>query len=140
MSCIRFNTPAQRAQMRAAAPVMAVTVHPAPAMTDSKLARLRLLAQDKNPKIRERVALDYHAPQDVLRMLALDDDAGVRACVARNERTDCGILRKLSDDSSEMVRGFLALNYYVPDDVMEKLSADSSEVIQGLVSWKTALR
>ena len=57
MSCIRFNTPAQRAQMRRLAPAMltpeqAAALHPAPVMTESKIARLRLLARDANPKIR----------------------------------------------------------------------------------------
>ena len=40
-------------------------LHPSPVMTESKIARLRLLATDPNPKIRERVALDNHTPADV---------------------------------------------------------------------------
>jgi hypothetical protein len=57
MSCIRFNTPAQRAQLKAMAPAMltaeqAAALHPAPQVTASKIHRLRLLAIDQNPKIR----------------------------------------------------------------------------------------
>jgi hypothetical protein len=144
MSCIRFNTPAQRQAMRDYAPVMltpeqAATLHPAPPVTDSKIQRLRLLATDANPKIRESVASSPHTPEDVMVALANDADEGVRACVARNESTACDILRGLADDSSERVRGFLALNFFVPADVMDQLGDDSSEVVRGLVGWKSSL-
>ncbi|MDZ4045017.1 MAG: hypothetical protein U1E32_04465 [Rhodoglobus sp.] len=144
MSCIRFNTPAQRAQLRAMAPAMltaeqAAALHPAPAMTESKIARLRLLASDPNPKIRERAALDQHLPEDVFIALAADSDAEVRSCVARNEATPCDVLRSLVDDPSERVRGFLAVNFFVPADAMERLASDSSPVVRDLVRWKSDL-
>ena len=144
MSCIRFNTPAQRRQMAAMAPSMitaeeAAALHPAPPVTDSKIARLRLLATNPNPKIRERVASSYHAPEDLFELLAKDPDAGVRSWIARNETVSCDILRSLADDESEAVRGFLALNFYVPADVMEKLADDESETVRGLVKWKREL-
>jgi hypothetical protein len=148
MSCIRFNTPAQRKAMRDAAPSMltseearllATTQHPAPPVTDSKIARLRLLARDANPKIRESAASSYHAPDDLMAQLAADPDAGVRGCVARNESTSCDILRSLADDESEMVRGWLAVNFYVPADVMERLADDRSETVRSLVRWKSEL-
>ncbi|MDH6180794.1 hypothetical protein M2152_000976 [Microbacteriaceae bacterium SG_E_30_P1] len=144
MSCIRFNTPAQRAQMKAMAPAMltaeeAAALHPAPPMTESKIARLRLLAADPNPRIRERAALDYHLPEDVFETLAKDADPEVRACVARNESTPCDVLRSLATDSSERVRGFLAVNFYVPLDAMEVLAADPSPVVRELVRWKSEL-
>jgi hypothetical protein len=148
MSCIRFNTPAQRQAMRAAAPSMltseeaaalAAIQHPAPPVTDSKLARLRLLSTDPNPKIRESAASSYHTPEDVMAALAADPDAGVRGCVARNESTPCDILRSLADDESEMVRGWLAVNFYVPADVMELLANDPSETVRSLVRWKSDL-
>jgi hypothetical protein len=148
MSCIRFNTPAQRRAMAAAAPSMltsdeahalAATQHPAPPVTASKIARLRLLAADANPKIRESAASSYHAPEDLMAQLAADPDAGVRGCVARNESTPCDILRSLADDESEMVRGWLAVNFYVPADVMERLTDDSSETVRSLVRWKSEL-
>jgi hypothetical protein len=148
MSCIRFNTPAQRRAMREAAPSMltedearalAATSHPAPAVTESKLARLRLLASDQNPKIRESAASSYHTPEDVMVRLAADSDAGVRGCVARNEATSCDILRTLAEDESETVRGWLAVNYYVPADVMERLVDDPSETVRSLVRWKSDL-
>jgi hypothetical protein len=144
MSCIRFNTPAQRAQMRAAAPTMltseqAAALHPAPVVTDSKVRRLRLLAENQNPKIRESVASSYHAPVDLFERLAHDPDPGVRGCVARNEAAPCDVLRELAHDSDEMVRGWVAVNFYVPDDVMRELAGDDSETVRSLVSWKASL-
>lgn len=144
MSCIRFNTPAQLAQMRAMAPAMltseqAAALHPAPEVTPSKIQRLRLLAADTNPKIRESVASSYHAPEDVFEQLARDPDEGVRACVARNESAPCDVLRSLASDRSERVRGFLALNFFVPEDAMEVLAADRSATVRDLVRWKSEL-
>ncbi|CAN5247381.1 hypothetical protein BH11ACT5_BH11ACT5_16910 [soil metagenome] len=144
MSCIRFNTPAQRAQMKAMAPVMltseqAAALHPAPEVTESKITRLRLLAADANPKIRESAASNYHTPEDVFVTLANDPDEGVRACVARNESAPCDVLRSLATDSSERVRGFLALNFFVPQDAMELLAEDRSSTVRGLVTWKREL-
>ena len=144
MSCIRFNTPAQRQAMRDAAPVMltpeeVAAQHPAPPVTESKINRLRLLAQSANPKIRESVASSYHAPEELFEKLAKDPDAGVRAWIARNETVSCDILRTLADDPDETVRGFLALNYYVPADVMEQLATDDSDTVRGLVAWKSQL-
>lgn len=144
MSCIRFNTPAQRQAMRDYRPTMltpeqAASLHPAPPVTASKIQRLRLLATDTNPKIRESVASSPHTPDDVMATLAADPDDGVRACVARNEATACDILRSLADDESERVRGFLALNFFVPADVMGRLGDDPSDTVRGLVGWKSSL-
>jgi len=145
MSCIRFNTPAQlaqiRAQMQAQAPVMltaeqADALHPAPEFTDSKLRRLRLLAVDPNPKIRESVALNQHTPPEVFEALAADPDEGVRSCVARNQAAPCDVLRTLVDDRSDRVRGFLALNFSVPDDAMRRLTDDGSATVRDLARWK----
>jgi len=144
MSCIRFNTPAQRQAMRDHAPVMltpeeAAALHPAPAVTESKIARLRLLATHHNPKIRESVASSYHAPEDLFETLAADPEASVRACLARNESVPCDILRSLADDESETVRGWLAVNYFVPEDVMERLAQDPDDTVRSLVRWKSQL-
>ena len=144
MSCIRFNTPAQRVQLAAMAPSMltadeAARLHPAPAMTATKIQRLRLLAENSNPKIRESVASSYHTPLDLAERLALDADEGVRACLARNETTSCDVLRELSHDESEVVRGFVAVNFFVPADVVADLADDPSEVVRGLVAWKAGL-
>ncbi|MES2169350.1 MAG: hypothetical protein V4479_01320 [Actinomycetota bacterium] len=148
MSCIRFNTPAQRQAMRDHRPVMltpeeaavqAASAHPAPPVTETKIARLRLLAGDPNPKIRESAASSYHLPDDLFEVLAHDADEGVRACVARNERCPCEVLRSLANDPSERVRGFLAINYAIPADAMENLAGDESEIVRGLVVWKRDL-
>lgn len=144
MSCIRFNTPAQRRQMAAMAPAMltaeqAAALHPAPEVTESKIRRLRLLAADPNPKIRESAASSYHTPEDVFEVLARDPDEGVRACVARNESAPCDVLRSLADDPSERVRGFLAVNFFVPQDAMERLAEDPSGTVRSLAHWKAEL-
>jgi len=144
MSCIRFNTPAQREQMRRLAPSMltpeeVAAMHPAPPVTESKIRRLRLLAVSDNPKIREAVASSYNTPVDLFERLARDADEGVRGCVARNEATPCDVLRSLVNDPSEQVRGFLAINYYVPSDAMAVLRDDPSSTVRALVKWKTGL-
>ncbi|AWB89097.1 hypothetical protein [Homoserinimonas hongtaonis] len=144
MSCIRFNTPAQLAAMRELAPSMLTAeevarLHPAPPVTESKLRRLRLLAADANPRIRESAANNPHTPDDVLATLAHDPDERVRNAVARNERTSCDVLRELADDPSDTVRGWLAVNYYVPRDVMDRLADDPSDTVRALVRWKGSL-
>jgi hypothetical protein len=143
MSCIRFNTPAQRKQMAATAPVMltaeeAAVLHPAPPVTDSKILRLRLLAVSANPKIRESVASSHHTPADLLGRLARDENAGVRGCVARNEVAPHEALRKLSYDADETVRGWVAVNFFAPEDVIRALGDDSSATVRALVVWKSS--
>ena len=144
MSCIRFNTPAQRQAMRDHAPSMltaeeAAALHPAPPVTESKIRRLRLLATNANPKIRESVASSYNTPEDLFTTLAADPEESVRSCVARNEATPCDILRTLADDTSETVRGWVAVNFFVPADVMERLASDPSDTVRALVAWKASL-
>jgi hypothetical protein len=133
MSCIRFNTPAQRQAMRDHRPVMLTSeevsqLHPAPPVTEGKIRRLRLLAADSNPKIRESAASSHNTPRDLFFTLAKDTDEGVR-----------DVLRRLADDPSERVRGFLAVNFFVPTDVMARLADDPSATVRGLVGWKGAL-
>ncbi len=144
MSCIRFNTTAQRQAMRdhreaPLTPQEAAALQTAPPVTESKIRRLRLLAASEDAKIRESVASSYNTPEDLFATLASDPDDGVRACVARNEITPCDVLRSLADDRSERVRGFLAVNFFVPADVMEHLAEDDSETVRGLVAWKRSL-
>ncbi|GAB3806810.1 hypothetical protein GCM10028798_30310 [Humibacter antri] len=144
MSCIRFNTPAQREAMRRAAPAMLTSeevaaLHPAPPVTESKIRRLRLLATNANPKIRESVASSYNTPADLFEALARDPAEGVRACVARNEATPCDVLRDLAGDRSELVRGWVAANYFVPEDVMARLAEDASPTVRSVVKWKASL-
>ena len=117
----------------------AAVLHPAPHMSESKIQRLRLLANDENPKIRESVASSRHTPHDVFEHLARDPDEGVRACVARNENAPCDVLSSLVWDNSERVRGFLAINFFVPHDTMKRLADDSSSLVRDLVTWKTQL-
>ncbi|MEG2386272.1 MAG: hypothetical protein RSB13_05215, partial [Aurantimicrobium sp.] len=110
-----------------------------PEFGESKINRLRSMAKDKNPKIRESVALSYHVPEEVMWALAKDKNEGVRICVARNETTPCDILRHLATDKSEQVRSWVAVNYFVPQDTMELLASDKSESVRKLVAWKADL-
>lgn len=144
MSCIRFNTPAQRAQLdrlRADSVLnqTAVAQFLSPALSDSKLARLHALAVDANPKIRESAALSQHLPEADRWLLAKDPVESVRVCVARNEATSCDILRFLAQDKSDLVRSWVAVNFFVPADVMETLEQDDSAEVRALVGWKTSL-
>lgn len=141
MSCIRFNTPAQRKQMKAMAPTMltadgTAAPHPLPPVTESKIVRLRLLASHANAKIRESVASSANTPNDLFATLARDSDDGVRSCIARNESTPADVLRSLVDDASDRVRGFLALNFALPADAMVQLSVDHDDTVRGLVQWR----
>jgi len=144
MSCIRFNTPAQLRQLDElrsdeSKRDQSIAQFLSPEVTDSKILRIRAMAKDKNPKIRESAALGYHTPEDVMWELAKDKNEGVRVCVARNETTPCDILRHLGNDKSEQVRSWVAVNFFVPDDVMEVLATDKSETVRKLVGWKASL-
>ena len=144
MSCIRFNTPAQLRQLEElrgdqSKRDQSIAQFLSPDVTESKILRIRAMAKDKNPKIRESAALGYHTPEDVMWELAKDKNEGVRVCVARNESTPCDILRHLGSDKSEQVRSWVAVNFFVPEDVMEVLANDRSETVRKLVSWKASL-
>ena len=116
----------------------ASALHPAPAVTESKLTRLRLLAAHRNPKIRESVASSRNTPAGVFADLALDPDDGVRACLARNETAPIEVIRLLAADSAEQVRGWLAVNHSTPADVLDRLAGDESSTVRRLVEWKRA--
>lgn len=144
MSCIRFNTPAQLRQLEELRSDKtkrdeSIAQFLSPDVTESKILRIRAMAKDKNPKIRESAALGYHTPEDAMWELAKDKNEGVRVCVARNESTPCDILRHLASDKSEKVRGWVAVNFFVPEDVMELLVNDESETVRKLVGWKASL-
>ncbi len=117
----------------------AAVLHLAPPITESKLARLRLLAKHESPGIRRAAASSRHAPEDLLAELAGDPDATVRAVVARNETTPCGVLTALADDPDEQVRSWLAVNFFAPAEAMAKLADDPAPQVRRLVGWKTSL-
>ena len=144
MSCIRFNTPAQRAQLDRlkydkGLANTAVAQFLSPEVTDSKIARLVTMARDKNAKIRESAALSLHLPDAERAKLARDRVESVRICVARNEATSCDILRDLAKDKSATVRSWVAVNFFVPADVMLELEHDQSAEVRKLVEWKRGL-
>lgn len=144
MSCIRFNTPAQVAQLdrlkndRQLANT-AIAQFLSPEITDSKIARLVNMSKDRNHKIRESAALSLHLPLEQRWKLARDRSESVRICVARNESTPCDILRFMANDHSDQVRCWVAVNFFVPADVMVVLERDRSPEVRKLVEWKKSL-
>ena len=144
MSCIRFNTPAQQRQLDRLKEDPRLGNDPvsqfvSPELTDSKIERLRRMAKDRRPQIRESAALNSHTPVEVMWDLARDPSVSVRSCVARNEATPCDILRHLAGDSSPEVRSWVAVNFFVPADAMETLSHDADDQVRRLVAWKASL-
>lgn len=144
MSCIRFNTPAQMRQLsmlnsNPALGAESVAAFLSPEVTESKIARLRAMAEDRDFRIRESAALHKHTPEESFWKLAKDKVESVRMCVARNEATPCDVLRFLAHDKSESVRSWVAVNYFVPADAMDELAQDESESVRKLVGWKASL-
>lgn len=117
-------------------PEQAARSHPMPAITASKVHRLRVLAAEPDPKIRESVASSLNAPHDLYRTLSSDPDEGVRGCVARNTAAPVDVLRSMLGDPSEQVRGWLVVNRSSPPDVVAALSDDSSATVAQLIRWR----
>lgn len=141
MSCIRITTDAMRAQLIATVldnePVAQFL---SPRVTESKIRRLEQLSRSDNPKIRESVALSYHAPEAVYWTLSDDPVTSVRECLARNHVVPEPILRKLSTDKEDRVRAFVASNTSLPEDVREQLKSDPIEVVRLLAASLSAPR
>jgi len=143
MSCIRFTTAAQLEALHRTAPAVltaeqAAALHPAPEITPSKIRRLRLLAEHRDPKVRESVASSRHAPLDVQQALAHDPDEGVRSCLARNPTAPPSVLTVLVGDTSERVRSWLAVNDATPPAAVTMLECDESPAVRDLLLWRDA--
>ncbi|HEY8318998.1 MAG TPA: hypothetical protein VIG76_09215 [Amnibacterium sp.] len=140
MSCIRFNTPAQRTQMRDAGPALAAedvaVLHLAPPVTESKIARLRLLARHESGGIRQSVASNRHAPADLLAELAADPDAAVRGEVARNEAAPVALVEALAQDCDARVRCWAVLNPGLPAAAVPALLDDPDDQVRRLAGWR----
>jgi hypothetical protein len=140
MSCIRFNTTAQREAMRQDAAALAAgdqaILHLSPPVTESKIVRLRLLAAHERASIRQSVASNRHAPQDLLHALAADRDAAVRGEVARNEATDAVLIETLSHDRDSRVRCWAVLNPALPEQRVRELAADPDAQVSRLAGWR----
>jgi len=142
MSCIRFSTTAQRDAMRYDAAALAAgdqaILHLSPPVTESKIARLRLLAEHARPGIRQSVASNLHAPQDLLAALATDRDPGVRGEVAKNEATDPALVETLSRDRDARVRCWAVLNPVLPDHRVRELESDGDAQVRRLAGWRSS--
>jgi hypothetical protein len=140
MSCIRFTTSAQREAIRNDAAAIAAgdqaVLHLSPPITESKIARLRLLAEHQRPTIRQSVASNRHAPQDLLLRLSTDRDAGVRGEVAKNESTDPAVVETLSHDRDARVRCWAVLNATLPEERVRELERDPDPQVARLAGWR----
>ncbi len=140
MSCIRFNTKAQRDSMAADAGALSTEdvaiLHLAPPVTESKLTRLRLLAGHPRPGIRQSVASNLHAPLDLLRLLAGDADAAVRGEVAKNPTSPADLVEALAADPDPRVRCWAVLNPVLPDAAADAMAADRDPQVARLAGWR----
>ena len=140
MSCIRFTTNAQRAAIRRDAAGLAdgdqAILHLSPPVTESKISRLRQLSAHPRPGIRQSVASNRHAPQDLLLALAADPDAAVRGEVAKNETTDPALVERLSRDRDARVRCWAVLNPALRVDRVRELATDGDAQVARLAGWR----
>lgn len=140
MSCIRFTTTAQREAIRGDAAALAVAdqaiLHLSPPVTESKIARLRLLARHQRPGIRQSVASNRHTPEDLLAALAEDRDAAVRGEVAKNDSTPIAVLVALSGDPEARVRCWTVMNPALPDERVRALAADDDAQVARMAGWR----
>ena len=141
MSCIRFNTAAQRDAM-AAGPLDAAdaaVLHLSPPVTESKIVRLRLLAEHARPGIRQSVASNRHAPADLLERLAADAAPEVRGEVARNESAAPALVTRLAEDPDPRVRCWAVLNPVLPEEAARTMAADPDPQVARLAGWRTGV-
>ncbi|WP_375390098.1 hypothetical protein [uncultured Amnibacterium sp.] len=140
MSCIRFSTTAQREAMRRDAAALAAAdqaiLHRSPPVTETKIARLRLLAEHARPSIRQSAASSRSAPLDLLERLAADRDPGVRGEVAKNEAAPAALVEALSRDRDARVRCWAVLNPLLPDERVRELEADRDAQVARLAGWR----
>lgn len=140
MSCIRFNTSAQRESMRHDAASIAAEdqaiLHLSPPVTESKITRLRLLAAHPRATIRQSVASNRHAPHDLLVTLAADQDPAVRGEVAKNEAADAALVETLSHDRDARVRCWAVLNETLPMSRVHELESDRDAQVARLAGWR----
>lgn len=92
MSCIHFGGNEEAWCNANAAPDLPKSHIP---KRESKVQRLRRLAEDPRPMIRAAVAGNIDCPTGLLRRLATDESKVVRSWVARNPNTSRGTLRYL---------------------------------------------
>lgn len=143
MSCLHFTPDAQR-RVWAAAPLGlsnedAALLHSSPPMTESKLRRLRLLAESPVPGIRQSVAANPHAPRDLVSVLAHDRDATVRASVARAETSPPEVLQALAGDPDVQVRCWVAVNRTTGHEVVATLTDDPAAEVRSLARWRRSV-
>jgi len=139
MSCIRFNTEAQRQQFRFAdCEAVSVSAFTSTEITQTKIDRVVAMSKSGNHKIREAAAASHIAPEHVYFALSRDEIATVRTWVARNDYAPSAVLQDLSEDVDETVRSFVAINRFTPKDAILKLLEDQSEQVRNLARWTQA--
>ena len=144
MSCVSFLTPAQRAELAAAAaeprrPLTQILAeHPVPPVTEGTLMRLERLGNDERPGIRASAAAHPHAPHAVLARLANDPISEVRRAVAKNPAAPTLVLSALAADGDPVVRGWVAANPSSPPQVLDLLDRDEDATVRRVVAWSRA--
>lgn len=114
----------------------AAALHLAPPVTESKIARLRLLARHEKAGIRQSVASNRHAPADLLATLATDPDAAVRGEVARNDSAPRELVGRLAADHDARVRCWAVLNPGLDEGAVEALLKDPDRQVRRLAGWR----
>jgi len=89
-------------------------------------ALLEKLANDGDPRVRERVAENPECSPSLLQKLANDDNADVRLAVTENPKVPAALLEQLAKDPNEDVRLGLAGNPRVPSSILSMLAEDEN--------------
>jgi len=90
---------------------------------------LALLALNKEPKVRGRVAENPSCPTIALRVLAEDEHPDVRSNVAANPKATFQMLRQLAKDFSLNVRYALAEDPKLPRPLLRMLGRDENPYV-----------
>ena len=90
---------------------------------DSPIDLLKLLAKDKDERVRYRVAENPKCPISLLKALA-KDEFRIRSSVARNPNCPVDLWELLANDSDERVRSSFASKPDCPMSMLEELATD----------------
>lgn len=84
----------------------------------------RRLAVDTDPSVRQALALDPAAADQIVALLARDEEPDVRAAVATRPALDADVLDRLGSDSSSEVRQEVAQNLWTSPATLDRLAGD----------------
>lgn len=93
-------------------------------LPSTPVAQLRVLAATSHWQVREALAQNRRAPEDLLALLAADPEQRVRIAVATNLATTEAIHLQLAGDEDPQVRSVVARFEYLPVSVLMRLADD----------------